>query len=291
MLSKIIKPLTQYLENELIREEYASYSGLFQKLDARTKIIFTLLFIVLITIYSSFTLFFYSFILILLLVALSKVNILQFLKSTVFPIPIFSILIFLPILFTPYSPLDQKLWMISLFSWSISIYVSGVQYFLLLTSRVYLAVAVVYLLKLTTTWDDLISALEKLKFPPILISLLNLTYRYSIHFLNEAYNSFLYRESRTLRKPSLLENLRMDAVQLGTLFIKGFEKGETVYFAMVSRGYTGKHFPATDTFKFKRIDIIFIGLILIFFIVNLNSHWLTLILNGVDLSVFRGCGL
>lgn len=291
MLSKIIKPLTQYLENELIREEYASYSGLFQKLDARTKIIFTLLFIVLITIYSSFTLFFYSFILILLLVALSKVNILQFLKSTVFPIPIFSILIFLPILFTPYSPLDQKLWMISLFSWSISIYVSGVQYFLLLTSRVYLAVAVVYLLKLTTTWDDLISALEKLKFPPILISLLNLTYRYSIHFLNEAYNSFLYRESRTLRKPSLLENLRMDAVQLGTLFIKGFEKGETVYFAMVSRGYTGKHFSATDTFKFKRIDIIFIGLILIFFIVNLNSHWLTLILNGVDLSVFRGCGL
>jgi cobalt/nickel transport system permease protein len=46
--------------------------------------------------------------------------------------------------------------------------------------------------------------------------------------------------------PRFLWQVKAFAIGVGALFLRAFERGERVYLAMVSRGYTGR-MPALDT--------------------------------------------
>jgi len=257
-LSKITRGFAEYLQRELIAGQYAAANGLLQKIDPRVKLVFSIFSIALLTLNTSFEFYFFAFLLIILLAVLSKLRISFFLKNTIFPIPFFTLLIFLPILFAEPVSDSRVILMTTVLGNTLEVYEANLAFVVLSFIRVFLSVAFLYIIHITTKWDDLISAVSSLKMPRIVTMTLNLTYRYILHFLNLINNLFLFRESRIIGKFSIKQTLKQDAALLGLLLIRGFEKGESVYMGMQSRTFVNDFSLKIRKFKVGLIDILFI---------------------------------
>ncbi|MBD2021319.1 cobalt ECF transporter T component CbiQ [Leptolyngbya sp. FACHB-36] len=107
-----------------------------------------------------------------------------------------------------------------------------------------LSLLMLNILTLTTPIPALLHALVELRMPPLLVAILASMYRY-IGVLIEEFNS--------MRRAALCRNLMSGrrwqrlviANMMGSLFIRTYERGERIYQAMLSRGYTGL-LPTTD---------------------------------------------
>ncbi|WNM40774.1 cobalt ECF transporter T component CbiQ [Micromonospora halotolerans] len=95
------------------------------------------------------------------------------------------------------------------------------------------------LLAATTTTRDLIVGLDRLRCPQILTQIATFMLRYLDVLVGEARRMRVARMSRG-DDPRFLWQLRGFAAGVGALFLRAFERGERVYLAMVSRGYTGR---------------------------------------------------
>ncbi|MGW1057435.1 cobalt ECF transporter T component CbiQ [Micromonospora rubida] len=95
------------------------------------------------------------------------------------------------------------------------------------------------LLAATTTTRDLIVGLDRLRCPQILTQIATFMLRYLDVLVGEARRMRVARVSRG-DDPRFLWQLRGFAAGIGALFLRAFERGERVYLAMVSRGYSGR---------------------------------------------------
>ncbi|PWU45969.1 cobalt ECF transporter T component CbiQ [Micromonospora globispora] len=95
------------------------------------------------------------------------------------------------------------------------------------------------LLAATTTTRDLIIGLDRLRCPQILTQIATFMLRYLDVLVGEARRMRVARVSRG-DDPRFLWQLRGFAAGVGALFLRAFERGERVYLAMVSRGYSGR---------------------------------------------------
>ncbi|MFI7075677.1 cobalt ECF transporter T component CbiQ [Micromonospora sp. NPDC049903] len=95
------------------------------------------------------------------------------------------------------------------------------------------------LLAATTTTRDLIVGLDRLRCPQILTQIATFMLRYLEVLVGEARRMRIARISRG-DDPRFLWQVRGFAVGIGALFLRAFERGERVYLAMRSRGYTGR---------------------------------------------------
>jgi cobalt/nickel transport system permease protein len=95
------------------------------------------------------------------------------------------------------------------------------------------------LLAATTTTRDLIVGLDRLRCPQILTQIATFMLRYLDVLVGEARRMRIARISRG-DDPRFLWQVRGFAVGIGALFLRAFERGERVYLAMRSRGYTGR---------------------------------------------------
>ncbi|MFF0719339.1 cobalt ECF transporter T component CbiQ [Verrucosispora sp. NA02020] len=95
------------------------------------------------------------------------------------------------------------------------------------------------LLAATTTTRDLIVGLDRLRCPQILTQIATFMLRYLDVLVGEARRMRIARISRG-DDPRFLWQVRGFAVGVGALFLRAFERGERVYLAMRSRGYTGR---------------------------------------------------
>ena len=95
------------------------------------------------------------------------------------------------------------------------------------------------LLAATTTTRDLIVGLDRLRCPQILTQIAAFMLRYLDVLVGEARRMRVARVSRG-DDPRFLWQLRGFAAGVGALFLRAFERGERVYLAMVSRGYSGR---------------------------------------------------
>ena len=100
------------------------------------------------------------------------------------------------------------------------------------------------LLAATTTMRDLILGLDRLKCPRVLTQIATFMLRYIDVLAGEARRMRIARVSRGY-DPRFLWQAKAYAVGVGALFLRAFERGERVYLAMVSRGYTGR-LPAPE---------------------------------------------
>jgi cobalt/nickel transport system permease protein len=101
-----------------------------------------------------------------------------------------------------------------------------------------LSLLMLNLLVLTTSIPALLHALVALKTPPLLVAILAAMYRY-IGVLVEEFTSM----QRAAASRNLTGNHRWQRLvvgnMIGTLFIRTYERGDRIYQAMLSRGYTG----------------------------------------------------
>jgi cobalt/nickel transport system permease protein len=107
-----------------------------------------------------------------------------------------------------------------------------------------LGVLVSLLLAATTTMRDLILGLDRLRCPRVLTQIATFMLRYIDVLAGEARRMRIARLSRGY-DPRFLWQAKAYAVGIGALFLRAFERGERVYLAMVSRGYTGR-LPAPE---------------------------------------------
>jgi cobalt/nickel transport system permease protein len=102
-----------------------------------------------------------------------------------------------------------------------------------------LGVVASLLLAATTPMRDLLLGLERLRLPPIVVQIATFMLRYLVVIGDQARRMRIARISRG-HDPGFLWQARAFATSIGSLFIRSYERGERVYLAMVSRGYTGR---------------------------------------------------
>jgi cobalt/nickel transport system permease protein len=96
----------------------------------------------------------------------------------------------------------------------------------------------------STTMRDLILGLDRLRCPQAITQIATFMLRYIDVLAGEARRMRVARLSRGY-DPRFLWQVKAFAVGVGALFLRAFERGERVYLAMVSRGYTGR-MPVTE---------------------------------------------
>lgn len=94
------------------------------------------------------------------------------------------------------------------------------------------------LLGATTPVRDLLRGLERLRLPRQLVAIASFMVRYGDVIAGEMSRMKVARQSRGYDPKHLLQTKAL-AASAGALFIRSYERGERVYLAMVSRGYTG----------------------------------------------------
>jgi len=99
-------------------------------------------------------------------------------------------------------------------------------------------VAASAILAATTPVAELLGGLERLRLPKTLTVIAGFMVRYADVIADEVRRMRIARISRG-HDPRWIWQARAVAASAGTLFIRSYERGERVYLAMVSRGYTG----------------------------------------------------
>lgn len=100
------------------------------------------------------------------------------------------------------------------------------------------------LLAATTDVRGLLRGLEKLRLPRSFLAILSFMVRYADVIAGEMQRMKVARASRGYDPRSLLQ-ARALAASAGALFLRAYERGERVYLAMVSRGWSGS-MPVLD---------------------------------------------
>ena len=95
------------------------------------------------------------------------------------------------------------------------------------------------LLSTTTTAREILEGLTRLRIPAPILGIASFMIRYVNVVNDELGRMKIARESRGFEARGI-KSWKVLAQTLGALFIRSFERGERVYLAMLSRGYTGK---------------------------------------------------
>lgn len=228
-------------------DRYASLDSPVHRFDPRTKIvtftllIFSFVFIQEITI-ALFALFFS-----ILLLLVSKLPIRFILKRVqmvlIFVLPLLIIM--------PLTVEGTELFSV----FGISATHEGLRYASLIVIRSMAAVILILTMLGSMRFDTTIKALYTLKVPSPLVQMLMFTYRYIFVIIDEFLSMWRAMSAKGFNPRTNMYGLSIIGNMVGMLIVKSYERGERVYQAMISRGYTGN--PKTRTaFAMRRTDYV-----------------------------------
>lgn len=110
-----------------------------------------------------------------------------------------------------------------------------------LSLRVLTAVFAVNLLTATTPFPHLMKALRGLRVPDIFVQVIEFAVRYIFVLVEEVQRMRVARRSRCFKSGGTLLNraaFRTIGQMVGVLFVRSWDRGERIYCAMLSRGYS-----------------------------------------------------
>jgi len=125
---------------------------------------------------------------------------------------------------------------------------------MIIFSKSLIAVIILVLLTSTERFHRLLLALRKLKMPKLICSISALLYRYIFLLADEARRTTLARESRTPGKLAV-SRITVYGNQAGVIFLRSWERSQTLYSSMLSRGFTGE-FPDMHQLNLGKVDVI-----------------------------------
>jgi cobalt/nickel transport system permease protein len=132
--------------------------------------------------------------------------------------------------------------------------------------KAYAAVILLTVLISTTGFHRMLWAMRRLKAPKSVCVVSGLMYRYIFLLIDELHRTNRARESRT---PGRLRvgPFRVYGNQAAVIFIRGWERAEKVYAAMISRGFTGD-FPEGSAGRLRTVYIVYAVIIMLPFIIT-----------------------
>ena len=113
------------------------------------------------------------------------------------------------------------------------------------------------LLGATTAFPSTLRALESLRVPRLFVLIAGFVYRYLFVVVEEVQRMRAALAARGYHPRSALHAAAVGRVATA-LFLRTHARGERVYLAMLSRGYSGS-VPALDTLRFRTADLLFVA--------------------------------
>ncbi len=155
-------------------------------------------------------------------------------------------------------------------AWDLTITNIGLMRFVTILIRSWLSVQMAILLVATASFPDIIHALEHLRIPSILTTIIALLYRYLFVLGDEVFRLMRAREARSAAAAapgqrsggSAIWRARVAGHMAGQLFLRSYERSDRVYNAMLARGYAG-HLQTTNPHELRRRDYLTAALTLL----------------------------
>lgn len=236
MIESSLREITKSFQDFIYLEDLSNLNGFLQRLNPTIKLASFAFLIISAVITSKIIPLTFLLLFIVGLAFLTKLPVKYFIFRITFFIPIFAGIIALPFLFLTKG---EQLLTFQLLGFEVVITEQGLEKVLIFTLRVWVCVAILMLMIMTTNFTKLVKSLELLKIPRIFLLLIFMTYRYIFLTIHEFYQLLLAKEARTFKKDRNinLKSLRSISKLLSNLLIRAFERSERVYLAMVARGF------------------------------------------------------
>ncbi|MGH3013011.1 MAG: cobalt ECF transporter T component CbiQ [Gaiellaceae bacterium] len=135
----------------------------------------------------------------------------------------------------------------------------GLQSFLSVAAKATIGTVGAVLLGATTTFPDVLRALEALRVPRLFTLIAAFMYRYLFVIVDEVQRMRVALTSRGYRPRWAWQAGVMGRV-VAALFLRSYGRGERVYLAMVARGFGGA-MPQLDTLVLRRVDVLFVAVV------------------------------
>ncbi|MEI6831781.1 MAG: cobalt ECF transporter T component CbiQ [Candidatus Omnitrophota bacterium] len=259
-----------FLKDSLFAEEHALKNGFLQSLDPRVKTLTFALFIILVLLSKSINVVLGLYFLCILLASVSKINLGFFLKRTWLFIPLFSLFIALPALFSVFTP-GESLFSLQFCSITFVITRPGVFAAILFVLRVATSVSFIVLLSITTKHFELLKVLRIFGIPQIFTMVLGICYRYIYLFIGIIENTYLAIKSRVGNITHYKRGQHIVAWNITSLWLRSYQLNEDVYKAMLSRGYSGEPI-VLDSFKTRFKDWLWLVLVIVIIVFVIASE-------------------
>ncbi|MFP4367471.1 MAG: cobalt ECF transporter T component CbiQ [Bacteroidales bacterium] len=137
--------------------------------------------------------------------------------------------------------------------------------------KAYLSVILLTMLVSTEKFHNLLLGLRQLRMPKLVGILSALMYRYIFILYDEALKTTRARDSRTPGKLKV-SRLKTFGNQSALIFLRSWERSQTVHKSMLSRGFKGE-FPPMQKMNAGTRDILYSSLfIIIFLAIRLTNH-------------------
>ncbi len=228
-----------FLKESIFADEYASNKGFLQSLDPRAKTLTILLFIIWVILAKNILILLCLYVFCLLLAYFSKIHLGFFLRRTWVFIPLFSLFIAIPALFSIFSP-GETLVVFKIAEARFIITKQGLSGAALFVARVITSVSFAVLLSITTRHFELLKVLRVFKVPQVFVMTLGMCYRYIYLFIEIIENTYLAIKSRVGTGIHYKKGQHIVAWNIAFLWQRSYQLNEDVYKAMLSRGYHGE---------------------------------------------------
>ncbi|MBZ2166887.1 cobalt ECF transporter T component CbiQ [Methanobacterium spitsbergense] len=146
----------------------------------------------------------------------------------------------------------------------------GLMFGVLLMSRLVVSLTSIVILSSLSPMQEVVNSFRRLGMPREFAMIFSLFIRYLFMFYDELHRILHAQKSRNFdifnKKTSYMWRMKQLAYTITMMFLRSYEKGETVYFSMLSRGYSENSEIYTDNKKLASRDFFFIGITLSFII-------------------------
>lgn len=218
-------------------DQYCEENGILQKIPAMLKLIGFVLFVlcVVFTDPRSLLLIAAYLLFVAIAVAVSRVPFHYILKRVLVIVPF----VVMVALFLPFLKSGNVIASFSAFGEKLNITREGLWMFFGVTVKSLLSTVSAIILASTTNFSELLLVMRRLKVPSLFVMILSFMYRYVFIIVDEFEQMMRAKKSRTCGGSNWF-HLNATANMTGSLFIRSYERGESVYLAMCSRGFNVK---------------------------------------------------
>ncbi|ABR53949.1 cobalt ABC transporter, inner membrane subunit CbiQ [Methanococcus vannielii SB] len=231
-------------------------------LDARVKLIFVILVVLIATIFNHIYIMVLLETYLIILLFFSKIPFLNIVKRILMILP-FGIFI---ALFQPFIRGELVVFNLAGFN----VYGEGLYFGTYLFLKFLVSITAIVFLSSTTPMYEVINAGRKLGAPNIISTLLGMMIRYLFLMYSLIESTKIAQTSRALNRKILSYSniLNVFGSLIGLTFLKSYEQGERTYIAMLSRGYSMDTKLTTFNEKIRLNDVIFLIPCLLIVILN-----------------------
>ena len=250
-------------------DPYRPRSSPIHQLDPRVKLVLTIAFIftAALTPPGAWAVYVLLLSVVLAVEVLSDLGVGYVLSRAVLALPF--VLAAFPILFTISGP---PLFSFTIFGWTLTITQPGFERFVSIALKSWISVQMAIVLAASTSFPDLLSAMRAIKIPRMLVAIFGLMWRYLFVLADEALRLLRARAARSGQSEqtalktggSVAWRARVAGGMAGSLFLRGIERSDRIYMAMISRGYDGevRHMPLTEL-RLEQWVVVVFGLVLL----------------------------